>query len=236
VSSSGHLALLPRLCGWPYAGLEPELRKSVEIALHAGSAAALVLLLRRELAGIARDPGTLLALAPPAALGLALERPIERRLGGVRAVAAAQVVAGVALYAADRRPALRRSPRAADALAVGAGQAIALVPGVSRAGAALTAARLRGLDRPAAFRLSLRAALPVTLAATALKAARAARRPPPAELRAPIAVGATAAFASTLASRGLLGRLERASGYGPIAAYRVALGGAVLARVVRSRP
>ena len=67
MSSSGHLALLPRLLGWPYAELPPEARKSFEVALHAGSGAALGLLLRRELPALARDPRMLLAFAPPAA-------------------------------------------------------------------------------------------------------------------------------------------------------------------------
>jgi hypothetical protein len=66
---------------------------------------------------------------------------------------------------------------------------------------------------------------------------RAVQAPPPRELRAPLAAGALAAAGSTLAARGLLGRMRRARGYGALAAYRIALGAAVLARgVVRSRP
>ena len=63
------------------------------------------------------------------------------RLGGPRTVALAQVAAGAALWLADRAGrALARRPDAGDHLAVGVAQALALVPGVSRAGAALTAA------------------------------------------------------------------------------------------------
>src|SRR5207302_9353345 len=48
ISSSGHIALVPWLAGWPYADLDPELRKSFEVAVHAGTAAALLIGLRRE--------------------------------------------------------------------------------------------------------------------------------------------------------------------------------------------
>jgi undecaprenyl-diphosphatase len=236
------MALLAALLEWPYEGLDPELRKEFEVALHAGTAAALLLSLRGEVAEVVRglSPrralGAALTFAPAALAGLSLERPIERRAGRPRSVAAAQVAAGMALAAADRRPATRRhrDAGALDHLALGLAQAVALVPGVSRNGAILTAARLRRLDRPAASRLSRHAALPAIVGATALKGARLLRRRAPGELGVAYSLGAGAALASTLASRGLLGRVERASSYLPIAAYRVALG-AVAAAALRRR-
>jgi undecaprenyl-diphosphatase len=218
VSSSGHLALVPRLLGWDYASLPGDARKTFEVALHAGSAPALALALR---GGILREPHLqALTFAPPALVGLALERPIERRLGGVRSVAIAQIAGGAALIAADLRPERRSEPTALDHLLVGLAQATALVPGVSRSGAALTAARLAGLTRPAALRLSLRAALPVTVGAGLLKGVRAAREGVPAELRAPAAVGAAAACASALAAL----PLARGTRWRGVAVYRIALG------------
>jgi undecaprenyl-diphosphatase len=166
-----------------------------------------------------------LALLPPAAIGLALERPIERRFGGLRAVAVAQIVAGAALFAADLRPEHRSQPDAIDHLAVGAAQAAALIPGVSRSGAAITAARLRGLSRESAAALALRSALPVTVGAGLLKGARAVREGVPAELRVPAAAGAAASFASALAAL----PLARGTRWRAIAAYRVALGIGALA-------
>jgi undecaprenyl-diphosphatase len=169
-------------------------------------------------------------------VGLAFERQVEARLGGVRSVALAQVGARLALWLADRRagsgarPDARARPDPLAHLAVGAGQTAALVPGVSRAGAALTAARLRGLDRPSAVRLARRAALPVTLAASSLKALRLARAGLPRELRGPFAVGAAAALVSTRAVRGPAFRLGEAGSFGPLAAYRIVLGLAALAR------
>jgi undecaprenyl-diphosphatase len=213
--------------------MDPELRKSFEVALHAGAAAALAIVLRCEVRPSARDA---LSLAPAAAAGLALERPVERRLGGARSVAACQVIAGLALWAADRAPEQRRTAAATplDHFLIGLGQAAALAPGVSRNGATLTVARLRRFHRADASRLSRRAALPVILGAAALKGFRLARRGLPEGARAGFAAGAAAAFCSTLASAPLLGAVDRARSYGPFAAYRVALGTAAL--VAARRP
>jgi undecaprenyl-diphosphatase len=229
VSSSGHLALLPHLLGWPYAKLPADVRKTFEVALHAGSAPALLLALRREPAVDLQLIA--LTLAPAAVAGLLLERLVEERLGGPRSVAAAQVLAGAALLAADRMPERRSTPTPVDHLAVGAAQALALAPGVSRSGAALTAARLRGLSREAAASLALRAALPVTAGAGVLKGARVVREGVAADLRGALAAGAAAAFASALAAL----PLARRTRWGPLAAYRIALGLATICREGRKK-
>jgi undecaprenyl-diphosphatase len=232
VSSSGHLALIPALLGWEYADLEPELRKSFEVALHAGSAVALAISLRSQRV----DPlETLLTTSPPAAIGFALERPIERRLGGPRSVAVAQVIAGALLLAADRRPAERSRPCPRDFLAVGLGQVAALAPGVSRAGAALTAARLRRLERPAAAALARRSALPITAGAALLKGVRLARSGLPRELRAPFAAGAGAALVTGLAAAGAARRLDRSGSFAPLATYRMILGAGALGLLAQRR-
>ncbi len=68
-------------------------------------------------------------MLPAALAGLAFERPIERRLGGPLAVGLAQLAAGLALVAADRRGGERAVPDPGDHLAVGVAQAAALIPG-----------------------------------------------------------------------------------------------------------
>ncbi|MBA2504604.1 MAG: undecaprenyl-diphosphate phosphatase, partial [Thermoleophilaceae bacterium] len=103
VSSSGHLALVPTLLGWPYDRLDPELRKAFEVALHAGTAAALLIVLRREVREVAEELDSrrairlILTFLPPAIAAALFERTIERRLGGVRSVAWAQVAGGAVL-------------------------------------------------------------------------------------------------------------------------------------------
>ncbi len=223
---------MPRLLGWPAADLPPEVRKSLEVALHAGSAAALVLMIAAE-----RPPPSagelLLALAstaPAAVAALALERPIERRLGTDFTVALAQLGGGAALIAADRSPASRLWPVASDWLVAGLAQAAALVPGVSRGGAVLIAARMRGLDRAAALRLSMRTGVPVAVGAAGLKTLRALRGELPPRLAPPLAAGAAAAFATTLAAAPLARRLERARSLAPLGLYRLGLGALLLGR------
>jgi undecaprenyl-diphosphatase len=226
VSSSGHLVLIPALLDWPYARLPADVRKSFEVALHAGAGFALLWILRRDAAEAARDPiGTTLMTAPAAAVALAFEDRIEERASSPHIAAVAQIVSATAMAAA--RPGSRSHAGARDRLAVGAAQAAALVPGVSRNGATLTAARALGFDRETAARLSWQAGLPIIGGATALKLVRLWQHGLDRDLRAPFAAGAAAAFAATLAAAPLI-RVRRQR---LIAAYRIALGAFALHRL-----
>lgn len=271
VSSSAHTALLQRLSrgGAP----DPSFAKSFEVALHAGTAAALALQmgprLRDSFQRTCADPGDRspgrrvgrvlastparrmavlgltarrmavlgptarrmavlgLTALPPTLAGYLLQRPIERRGSGARPIALGLTGGAVAMCAADRRDGSRGIEQAGakDALAIGAAQAIALMPGVSRRGATLTAARLRGFSRADADELSWLAAVPVILGACTLKGARlASERGLTGEQRAALLAGAGASFASTLLSARLqarlrLGRMPLA----PFSVYRVLL-------------
>jgi len=77
ISSSGHVAVVPWLLDWPYQRLDSELRKAFEVALHAGTAAALIVGLRAEV-----------YLAVGGFPGLALDEDVSMvtRLGGYRVV------------------------------------------------------------------------------------------------------------------------------------------------------
>ena len=114
-------------------------------------------------------------------------------------------------------------------------QACALIPGVSRNGATLTAARLRRFRRADAERLSRHVALPVIAAATGLKCVRLVKDGLPEGAGVPFAVGVASSFASTLASTRIIPAIERDRSLAPIAAYRIALGAAVLRRLARER-
>ena len=242
VSSSGHATLIPLLAGWPYGELDAELRKGFEVALHAGAGLALAIDMRHELLDatvrLDRRSGTVLALslAPPAVAGYALQQVIERRLGGPRSISAVLVAGAVAMALADARPihGTRRAEdaRARDGLALGLAQAIALIPGVSRSGATLTAARARGFGRSDAQALSWHAALPVILAASAREGARLARRGVPPGAAGVLAAGGASAFVSTLASARLLRRRGRDQGsLLPYSLYRCLLAALVAARL-----
>ena len=243
VSSSAHLTLIPWLAGWDNRDRDPELQKSFEVALHAGAAAALLVGQRRVIAEELRSfdsrKAAVIALSffPPALLGVALERPIERRLGGPVATVVGLLAGAAGMVIADRRPQVRDRGRAtaADGLALGLAQAAALAPGISRNGATLTAARWRGFTRQHSNMLSRTVALPVIVGAAALKGARLKRRGLPPEARAGFAAGTATSFASTLASQALIRLVERDSALWPYAAYRVGLASLVLARMWRRR-
>ncbi len=244
ISSSGHVALVPWLLDWPYVELDGELRKAFEVALHAGTAAALLVGLRDEVGDAARDLDRrrmqLIAgsFVPPAIAGLAFERAIERRLGTPGSIAGGLIAGALAMAAADaagRGDRRREDAGAADGLALGAAQACALVPGVSRNGATLTVARARGFAREDASVLSRHTALPVIFGATVLKGGRLLRRGLPAQARACFAAGTVASFVATLACIRVIGAVERDGSLLPFAAYRIALAAIVLRRLKRGR-
>jgi undecaprenyl-diphosphatase len=239
ISSSGHTTVVPWLLSWDYEEVEDELRKCFEVALHAGTAAALLITLRDEirqtLGHASPRLGVLIALsfAPPAIAGYALQTPIERHLGTPLTIALGLIVGGFAMALADRTP-QRRGPGEAtafDALLLGVAQACALVPGVSRNGATLAAARLRGFTRTEANRLSRQVALPVIAGATLLKGVRLRGRGLPRELRIAFAAGVGASFLSTLGSTWLISQVERDRSLVPYALYRITLGSLVLRRL-----
>jgi undecaprenyl-diphosphatase len=233
VSSSAHIALLPRLAGWPYAQQDAELRNSLEVALHAGTAIALLGELGwalRELDGRAVASAAF-ALAPPALVGYLMEQRLEHRPSRPRALATGLAAGAAAMAWADTRPQTRSLADCGlrDGLALGLAQALALLPGVSRNGATLTAARARGFAREDAHTLSWRAGLPVIAGAAGLKAARLSQRgAPPGEAPA-LAVGAGAAFLSTLACAPLIRPGKRGRALWPFALYRAGLALAAVA-------
>ncbi len=239
VSSSAHLSLVPWFAGWHLERLDPASRKDFEVALHAGTAAALLVGQRRAIAqelrrmDARRGAAIALSAALPAAVGFALEHPIERRLGGPRTIAAGLVSGSAAMLLADRNPQARgpEDVGALDGVALGVAQAVALAPGVSRTGATLAAARWRRFTRREADLLSRTVAVPVILGAATLRVARMRRRGLAIPARRALLAGGTAAFASTLVSQRLISQKGRDRSPWPYAAYRLGLAGAVVLKL-----
>ena len=239
VSSSAHIVLVPWLAGWDWEEIDPELRKSFEVALHTGAALALLIGQRQmivaELREFDRRRALLLVLSflPAAVVGYAFERPIEQRLGGPRATAIGLLAGAATMLIGDRFPQRRGRGEATarDGLALGLAQAAALAPGVSRNGVTLAAARARGFSRDQANLLSRTIALPIIVGATGLKGARLAKRGASPGMRRSMAIGIGASFASTLASQRLIRLVERDRALWPYAAYRAGLAAAVLAKL-----
>ena len=104
-----------------------------------------------------------------------------------------------------------------------------LAPGVSRNGSTLAAARARGFGRAQANLLSRTVALPVITAAAVRKAVKLRRRKVDPALARAATIGVATAFASTLASQGLIRLIERDRSLWPYAAYRTGLAALILA-------
>ena len=238
VSSSAHIVLVPWLADWEWDELDAEVRKSFEVALHAGAAAALLIgqrhLIVEELRNFDARRALLLGLSfiPAAIVGYTLERPIEQRLEGRVQPPSGSSPAGRRWWSpigGPRRGAGDATP--ADGLVLGIAQAAALVPGVSRNGITLAAARWRRFSRDQSNLLSRTVALPIIVGASILKGVRLQRRGTSRELRRALAIGVAASFASTLASQRLIQLVERDRALWPYAVYRAGLAAAVLAKL-----
>jgi undecaprenyl-diphosphatase len=239
ISSSGHVSVLPWLLGWSYAELGDESHKSFEVALHAGSAVGWLMSAETGTRLPLRPRHLLLAVltsAPPGAAGLVLERPIQRHLGTPAGVASGLALGALVMALADRAPERRGvdEARAADALWLGLAQACALAPGISRTGATLVGARLRGFRTHASWHLSARAATPVIAGAAGLKLVRLAQRRPPRGETTGLVAGAGASLGSTLLFSRLLRPVARAWPLTPFAIYRLALALVIVGRLRRS--
>jgi undecaprenyl-diphosphatase len=125
----------------------------------------------------AREAGfVVVGTIPIAIVGVAAKHAIEGPLRNVAVIATALIVWSVVLIVAERRARQNRDERALgvrDALVMGVMQCFALVPGVSRSGATISAGLFRGIDRVSATRLSFFLAIPALTAATVLELPKA---------------------------------------------------------------
>lgn len=243
ISSSAHLALAPWAFGWQDPGL------SFDVALHLGTLIAVLWFFRAEWVTLskagwrvlqARRASTpeewravylVLGSVPGGLAGLWLESRAESAFRAPALIAGTLAIMGVLLWAADRYRAQARAItdiRLRDAVLIGTAQACALVPGVSRSGATITAARLLGLNRESAAVFSFLLSMPITAAAALLKVPDALRE---GGINAPLVVGVVAAAASSWLAIAVLLRYVSRHSYGLFAAYRVLLSAAVLGLV-----
>ncbi len=181
VSSSGHLILIPAFTGWPDQGI------ATDVMVHVGSLFAVIAyfwrdviklfgggldLLRSRMNDNSRMAMyILLATIPAVVFGLFLKKSgLSASLRSVEVVAWNAVIFGILLYVADlvgtrlkRMEDMKLSP----ALIIGLAQALALIPGTSRSGITMTAARFMGFDRPEAARFSFLLGIPAIAGAGA---------------------------------------------------------------------
>lgn len=175
VSSTAHLLLLGEALG-----LDPErFGLSFTVALHLGTALAVLLYFARTWIGLVQDvfalrlrlPLLIVAGTIPAVLaGLALQSAIEGGLRDPAYVATFLIIGSIVFIAAERFTIARRPLESIgfiDALVMGVAQAIALLPGISRSGITISAGLYQGVRRPDATRFSFLLATPVIFGAVA---------------------------------------------------------------------
>jgi len=243
VSSSGHLILLPFVTGGPDQGL------AIDVAVHVGTLLAVIWYFRAEVAeatiGIGRllrgkvdTPGArtalllIVATLPVLAVGLLFKLlGIDEMLRSVAVIGWTMLIFGLVLYWADKTGGTSRSAaswRMKDAIWMGLAQAVALIPGTSRSGITITAARKLGYDRTSAATLSMLMSIPTILASGALLSLDVIGEADW-QLAKDASIAAAFAFVAAMLALVLMMRLLRSVSFTPYVIYRVILGIALLA-------
>ena len=215
ISSTAHLRIIPAFAGWEDPGA------AFTAVTQLGTMAAVLLYFREDLGRIARAWAR--SLRRPE-----LRRELDARIGWY-------IVLGVVLLLAERvgrRDRGFEEIRTRDGFAIGLAQALALVPGVSRSGATITAGLFMGLDRTAAARFSFLLSVPAVVLSGLLELGSLIRGEEGETTTAlGLVVATLLAFVSGYASIALLLRFLSTHSTRVFVAYRVALGALVLVLV-----
>jgi undecaprenyl-diphosphatase len=253
VSSSGHLIIVPFLFGWT----DPFITSlAFSVMLHLGTLAALLVYFRADWvrlvpAGLAAirdrsfrgDPDRRLAwllvaaTIPAAIAGFLLSDLIETAFRDVGLVAVTLVGGAVILWLADRWGGRTKGVDDVTfpvAGAIGAAQALALVPGISRSGISISAARFAGLDREAAARFSFLMATPITAGAIIFEVRKLVTGEAGVVVSlGPLVAGMLAAFVSGMIAIGFLLRYLRTRSLTIFVVYRLVLAAVVVVAWLR---
>lgn len=246
ISSSGHLLILPALTGWRDQGI------ATDVMVHVGSLAAIIAYFWRDVLSLIGGAFDLIRLrwTVPARLALYIILAtipalvfavILKRSGALEAIRAddglkLQIVAwnaiffGILLYAADRygsRLKAMHDMTMPPALVIGVAQALALIPGTSRSGITMTAARALGFERPEAARFSFLLGMPAIAGAGLLTFLEAQESGQPITPDQWWAAGFS--FIASIAAIAFLMALVKRMSFLPFVIYRLVLGVVLLA-------
>ena len=249
ISSSGHLLLAPLLTGWKDQGV------MTDVMAHMGSLLAVIVYFWRDcrylLAGMIdllrgrMTPWGRLALfiavatIPAVLFGVFLDQIgfMDQVRSMPQLVAWNAIVFGILLYACDRYGLSSRTMAGMGlipALIIGIAQAIAIIPGISRSGITMTAARALGFERSEAARFAFLIGIPAIAGAGVLKLGEAAAEGTALSVEAVLTAVLT--FFVALGTITVLMRLVRHVSFLPFAIYRVALGVVILALIYSGMP
>ena len=179
ISSSGHILIFPALFGWEDPGA------AFTAVIQLGTEAAVLIYFRKDLWDIAttwlrslRDSSLrkdinarmgwylIAATIPIGILGLAFENQIETAARNLWLVGSMLIIFGIVLGLADNIGSRKRQVEdlsVRDGILIGFAQSLALIPGVSRSGATISAGLFLGLERAAAARFSFLLAIPAVV-------------------------------------------------------------------------
>jgi undecaprenyl-diphosphatase len=250
ISSTGHLTITEKLLGF---NIDDADITAFTAIVQIGAVVAVVIYFWSDLWGIVvalarglvnaerrrtREFRFGLAVAvgsiPIAIAGLALRSVIEGPLRSLWVVGVALIAWSFAMRYADRNGTQERTEEdfgMRDAVVMGLTQCLALIPGVSRSGATITAGLLRGLDRITVTRMSFFLAIPALTAAAILEAVTKADEISAGVGWGPTAVSVVVAFVVALASIAWLLRYVARHDFEIFVFYRIALGILVLGLV-----
>jgi undecaprenyl-diphosphatase len=236
VSSSGHLILLPQLSGQQDQG------QVIDVAAHVGTLLAVILYfwsdVRLALAGTLRlmrgkvdTKGAFLALClliatiPVIIVGLILKLTgLADMMRGIAVIGWSMLIFGIVLYWADQKGPVTRTAEQwtlKHAITMGLWQCIALIPGTSRSGITITAARTLGYNRSDAARLSMLMSIPTIIASAALLSLDVIGTP---DIMGSIAIVAAMSFVAALFALVLMMKLLQSVSFTPYVIYRVVFG------------
>lgn len=249
ISSSGHLLLVPALTGWKDQGV------LTDVMVHMGSFLAVVVYFWKDcvnllmgfidmLRGRANAWGRLALMIvvgtiPAVVVGVILDKigfmDMVRHMPVI--VAWNAIIFGILLYVCDRFGLSSR--RMSDmtwtpALIIGIAQAVAIIPGVSRSGITMTAARALGFERPEAARFAFLLGIPAIAGAGVLHLGEAAATG--VTITVPMILTMVLTFFVALGTITVLMKLVRHVSFLPFAIYRVALGVVLLALIYSGMP
>jgi undecaprenyl-diphosphatase len=250
ISSTGHLTILERLLG--YSTTDPDITAFTAI-IQVGAVAATLLFLRRDIVRLLRawlhglrSPAdrsvndyrfawaVILGSIPIAIVGLAFKDEIETTLRSLWFVGGALILWSGVMWFADSRATQRRHESDItwrDTLIIGIVQCLALVPGVSRSGATMSAGLLREIDRVAVTRLSFFLAIPALTGAAILQTISEFDNIADGVGWGPTIVATLVSFGVAFVAVTWLLRYIARHNYSIFIVYRVALGAFVLALV-----
>ena len=242
VSSSGHLVLAHEILGW---GVEGGL--AFDAVLHFATSLAVVAYFWRDITRLVQDAarwvaqkevaseskrlivGLIVATVPAAILGLLLEDIMETTFRNPLLIAGTLIVGSLVMLAAEKwGRKLSATLGWKRALSVGFFQSLALMPGMSRSGMAISGGMLMGLSRETAARFAFLLAVPLLLGAGAKKMFDLGSSGELAALAVPLLAGALAAFVSGALVIHWLLRFLRTRTMGVFIVYRLVLAGVLL--------